>query len=334
MKPSQRALLLFTVTLLFLLTAVGCSSKSTPDGNKENSVRLLLDWAPNTNHTGFFVALEKGYYQEAGFEDVQITQPPEEEALTLLAAGKADFAVGFQESMGPALSSANPLPVTAVAAIIQHNTSGIISLKSAGIESPKDLAGKRYATWGTEFVDEVILAIVEADNGIFEEVQMVPNNAVDSISALQTDIDAIWVYYGWEGIATELAGLDFNYITLQDYVPALDFYTPVLVSSNAYLEENPDRAKAFLKATAQGYEFAIENPDEAAEILLKHAPELEEELVLLSQRWLSGQYKAQAQHWGEIDEARWKLCYDWMYEKGLLERELGAGGFTNEFLPK
>ena len=332
-----RKTLAYLAAIFLLFAVASCAiqpgASSGGDASKNQMIRLLLDWTPNTNHSGFFVAMDKGYYAEVGLM-VEISQPPEEEALTLLAAGQADFAVGFQESMGPALASANPLPITAVAAIIQHNTSGIMSLKSAGIQSPKDLAGKRYATWGAEFVTEVIRAIVEADGGVFENVQMTPNNATDAISALQTDIDAIWIYYGWDGIAAQQTALEFNFIALQDYVPALDFYTPVLVSSNAYLEQNPEIARAFLAATTKGYTAAAANPEEAAESLLRHAPELDRDLVLGSQQWLSGQYIADAERWGVIDPTRWALCYDWMFEKGLLEKELGGFGFTNEFLPE
>ena len=327
MMKRQKKIAALLLACALVIGMSGCQKK------QEGVTRLVLDWTPNTNHTGFFVALEKGYYEEAGLT-VEIMQPPEETALTLLAAGNCEFAIGFQESMGPSFASANPLPVKAVAALIQHNTSGILSLKSAGIESPAGLAGKRYATWGSDFVTEVIRGIVEADGGDFSAVKMVTNNATDAISALQTDIDAIWVYFAWDAIAAQVAGLDFNYIPLQEYVPALDFYTPVLVSSDAFLKEHPEQAKAFLAATAKGFEFAIQHPDEAAEILLKHAPELSRELVVQSQRWLAGQYKAEVERWGEIDPKRWAAFYDWQYEKGLLEKQVGAGGFTNEYLPE
>lgn len=326
MKRLKRGAALLLAGVL-LTTGAGCGKKA------DGVARLVLDWTPNTNHTGFYVALEKGYYADAGLT-VEIMQPPEESALTLVAAGNAEFAVGFQESMGPSLASANPLPVTAVATLIQHNTSGILSLRDSGIESPAGLEGKRYATWESDYVTEVIRAIVEADGGNFDEVEFIPNAATDAISALQTDIDAIWVYYAWDGVAAEVAGVDCNYISLQEYVPELDNYTPVLVAGNAYLAEHPDQAKAFMEATARGYAFAIEFPDEAADILLKHAPELDAGLVRRSQHWLAGQYMAEEERWGYIDEARWAGFYGWMYDKGLLEKELGSTGFTNDFLPQ
>ena len=124
-------------------TACG-SKKPTETGSKK--LTLVLDWTPNTNHTGFYVAMEKGYYKDAGIE-LEIVQPPEDGAEVLVASGKANFGVSFQDTMAGALSGDNALPIKAVAAITQHNTSGIMSRKDDGITSPKGLEGKNYATW-------------------------------------------------------------------------------------------------------------------------------------------------------------------------------------------
>lgn len=318
---------LLAACLMLVAAMAGCTQKDA------SVTRVVLDWTPNTNHTGMYVALEKGWYQEAGLT-VEIMQPPEDGALALVGAGNAEFAVTFQESMAPAIANSNPLPITAVAALVQHNTSGILSLKEAGIVSPKDLCRKKFATWGTPLVDGTIRQIVEKDGGRFEEVEMIFDEATDAISALQTRrLDAIWVYWGWDGIAAKQAGLDYNYMSFIDSDPIFDFYSPILASNTGWLAENNETAKAFLAATAKGYEYAIENPNEAADILLKHAPELSEDLVKESQTYLAGQYKAEVARWGEIDAGRWERFYDWMYEKGLLESELGASGFTNDFIP-
>ena len=165
-------------------------------------------------------------------------------------------------------------------------------------------------------------------------MELIPNTVTDVISALQTDIDAVWVYYGWDGIATELAGLDTNYIAFRDINPVFDFYTPVLASGTKYLEENEEEAKKFLEATAQGYEYAIANPEEAAEILVKHAPEVDLELAKASQAFLANEYQAEKASWGTIDETRWTTFYDWMYEEGLIGADLGSQGFTNAYLPQ
>ena len=126
---------------------------------------FVLDWTPNTNHTGIYVAREKGYFKDAGLE-VEIVQPPENGAEVLAASGKAQFAMSFQDSLAPAFSGDNPLPVTAVAGVIQHNTSGIISRRGEGMDRPRGLEGKKYATWDLPVEKATIKDVMEADGGI------------------------------------------------------------------------------------------------------------------------------------------------------------------------
>ena len=108
---------------------------------------------------------------------------------------------------------------------------------------------------------------------------------------------------------------------------------PIIIANNDFLAENPDTAKAFLAATAKGYEYAIENPDAAADILLEAAPELDPEIVKASQEWLADQYIADAEKWGYIDPARWDGFYTWLTENNLVDGELPAGtGYSNDYL--
>jgi ABC-type nitrate/sulfonate/bicarbonate transport system substrate-binding protein len=317
-------MLKFICILVFL--QAGCK-------NDENTIRVLLDWTPNTNHSGLYAALEKGWFEQEGFK-ITITQPPEDEALTLLGSGRADFAFTFQESMGPAVAKErDALPITAVAAIISHNTSGIMSLKSSGIQRPADLSGRRFASWQTPLFTAVIRRIVENDGGDFNTVKMIPNYATDALSALMTDVDAVWIYYAWDGIAAEVNGVEINYIDLGTIDSTLDFYTPVLVTNTHWAAANSGTVKKFLSAASRGYNFASENPGEAAEILLKYAPELDRSLVMRSQEYLKTRYQGDAARWGEIDPVRWGNFYKWMYKQGLLEKDTGSGGFTNEYLP-
>lgn len=314
----------------------GCGGRGKGPGAETGGtekVRIVLDWTPNTNHTGIYAAQDKGWFAGEGLE-VEILTPPEDGALVLLASGRAEFAVDFQESLGPAIASGSPLPVTAAAAIISHNTSGLMSLKSAGIRRPRDLAGKRFASWGTPLVQAVIQDIVESDGGNFSRVTMVPNMAADAFSALETDVDSVWIYYAWDGVAADVRGTAIDYLDLGTINPALDFYTPVIVINNGWAAAHSETARRFMRALSRGYNFAIENPREAAEILLKYAPELDGELVRRSQDWLAGRYRGDAPRWGEIDGARWGGFYRWMYSRGLLETDIGAGGFTNEYLPE
>ncbi|MDF2676516.1 MAG: nitrate transporter substrate-binding protein [Bacillota bacterium] len=332
---------LTAVLALSVFTLTACSQNKVDEGNKEKAaeepnekIRIVLDWTPNTNHTGLYVAQSKGFFAEQGL-DVEIMQPPEGGAETLVGAGDAEFGISFQDSLAPNFASENQVPVTAVAALIQHNTSGIISLKEKGIDTPSKMSGHSYATWDMPIEKAIIKKIVEEDGGKFEDIKMIPSTVTDVVTALQTDVDSVWVFYAWDGIATKVKGIETNYLNFADYGTELDFYSPVLIAGNDFLQNNPETVKKALLAIKKGYEFAIENPEEAADILLEQAPELDSELVKESQKWLADQYIADATQWGYIDPNRWDGFYGWLFKNNLIEKEIPKGtGFANEFLPE
>lgn len=329
--------LLMAVTMMLALVA--CGSLSTPDGEKDikdlEKVTFVLDWTPNTNHTGLYVAQEKGYFEAAGI-GVEIVQPPEDGAEVLVASGKAQFGVSFQDSMAPALIGDDALPITAVAAVIQHNTSGIISRKGEGMDTPKGMEGHTYATWNGPIELATLKQVVEKDGGDFKKIDLIPSTVTDEVSALKSkSVDSIWIFYGWAGVKTELEKLETDYFAFADIDPVFDYYTPVIIAGNKFLEEKPETAKAFLEALTKGYEFAIQNPDEAAEILCSANPELDEELVKASQKYLAEQYQAEAKQWGYIDATRWNNFYHWLNEHDLVETDIPENmGFSNAYLPE
>ena len=313
----------------------GADGTGTPADAPEK-ITFVLDWTPNTNHTGIYVALEKGYFEEAGL-DVEVVQPPEDGGSLLVSSGRAQFGVGFQDAMAPALTGDSPLQITAVAALVQHNTSGILSRRGEGMDTPRGLEGHKYATWDAPVEQATMRQVVEADGGDFSKVELIPSTVTDEVSALRTkSVDAIWVFYGWAGIACQVAGLETDYFAFRDMDPVFDFYTPVVIANNQFLEEHPETAKAFLAALGRGYLDAVQNPEEAAEILMNAAPELRsnEQLVVESQKYLSAEYVADAERWGVIDPERWGGFFSWLNEQGLSGEPLDpAAGFTNDFLP-
>ena len=325
-----------TIALIFALCACNSTTVNEGDtpteGEQLTKVTLVLDWTPNTNHSGLFAAVEKGFYEEAGL-DVEIQQPAESSAEALVAAGRADFGISFQDTMAAALTADEPLDIKAVAAVVQHNLSGIISRGDKGIDSFGKLAGHSYATWGNPIEQAIIKKCVEDDGGDFSKVDMVDTSVLDVMTALDTDmIDAVWVYEYWDVVGAEVAGYDYNYIDFKTAIPTFDYYTPVIISSSSYLEKNPEIAKAFLAATAKGYEFCAENPLEAAQILLKAAPELDEALVTASAEFMADKYVDESGKWGAIDEARWTAFYDWLYENGLTDVSLGTTGLDTGYI--
>lgn len=234
----------------------------------------------------------------------------------------------------PAVVGDDALPITAVAAVLQHNTSGIISRKGDGISSPKGLEGKKYATWNLEIEKATLKQTVEKDHGDFSKVKLIPSTVTDEVSALKSKkVDAIWIYYGWAGIAAEVAGLKTDYFAFKDIDPVFDYYTPVIIGNKDWMKKNPETAKAFLAAAKKGYEFAIDDPKSAADILCKAAPELDSKLVEKSQEYMKDQYKAEVKQWGYMNPKRWNAFYNWINEKGLSKTKIPENtGFTNDYL--
>lgn len=341
MKKRIYAILLAAVMAVAVAACGSTEKKNDTEGTEQQDgkglekVTFVLDWTPNTNHTGLYVAQEKGYFEEAGLE-VEIVQPPEDGAEVLVASGKAQFGISFQDTMASALIGEDALPITAVAAVLQHNTSGIISRAGEGMDSPKGMEGHSYATWNTPIEIATLKKVVTDDGGDFSKVELIPSTVTDEVSALKTNsVDSIWIFYGWAGVKMELEGLATDYFAFADIDPVFDYYTPVVIAGNQFLEEKPETAKAFLKALRKGYEFAIENPEEAADILCKEAPELDKELVVASQNYLKDQYQAESEYWGYIDAERWNNFYNWINENELVGGTLPLNqGFSNDYLSK
>lgn len=319
---------------LMLTTLSGCSKKEEKSANKGEKVTVVLDWTPNTNHTGLYTALENGYYKDQGL-DVEIVQPPEGGAASLVASGKADFGISYQEEVTYAKTSDDPLPIKAIAAVIQHNSSGFASPKDKNIETPKDFEGKIYGGWGSESETAAIKAVMEKTGADFDKVTIADIGQDDFFTATTNSVDFAWIYEGWDVVQAKLKGFDLNFIPMNQFDKRLDYYTPVIISNETLLSDNPELAKKFMKATTEGYQFAIDNPEEAAKILVKHAPEIDEELAIESQKFLASKYKDDAPRWGEMKDEVWNNYTAFLKEYGLINKDLKPeDAYTNEFLPQ
>jgi len=320
--------------MIILAACQNETSDNGTDGEAElTQIELILDWVPNTNHTGIFVAEEMGYFEEAGL-DVTIRRPPEGGGTELVGSGDAQFGISFQDTIAAPFEQG--LPVTAVAAVIDHNTSGILSHEDANIQTAGDMAGNSYGTWNEPIETAMIEYIVEADGGNFNEVERIPNQADNSVVGLANEMfDSAWIYYAWDGVMADNLLVPTNFFYLTDFAEELDFYSPIIIANNDYLENNPEEAAAAVQAIKKGYQYTMENPEDAVDMLIQHAPELEEqyEFVLESQKWVNEQYAASPEEWGYIDQERWDTFYDWLYENELIEVDLTEEPlFTNEYL--
>ncbi len=339
MKKKFNLTLLGLIALLAGLILTGCGTKQqtapkTPEKAAPlQKITVMLDWQPNTNHTGLYVAKDQGFFKAEGLE-VEIIQPGQgSTADQLVAAGKADFGVSYQE--GVTQARANDIPLVSLAAVIQHNTSAFASLQSANIKTAKDFEGKRYGGWGSPVEEAMLKAVMAKAGADYSKVMNVTLGATDFFTSIGRDADVEWIFYGWDGVEAKRRGIELNLLMLKDLDPALDYYTPVLVTNEKHIAEQPETVRKFLAATTKGYQFAIAKPSEAASILLKNAPELNPALVNASQDWVSKKYQEDAPQWGVQKTEEWQRYAQWMLERKLIPKNIETDkAFTNDYLPK
>ncbi|MDR3119756.1 MAG: ABC transporter substrate-binding protein [Clostridiales bacterium] len=321
------------LTLILALTLAACAKSNTPADTPPSlaAVTLVLDYLPNTNHTGFYVARDMGYFTDAGL-DVTIIEPADNTVTTLIATGNGDFGISYQEDVTYARAREEPMPIRAVAAIIQHNTSAFAAYAPKNITRPRDFAGKTYAGWGSPAEEAVLRAMMRADGADPDSLKYVVG--AGGYAALSENVDIMWFYRAWDGILSARAGIDVNYIDLAKFDARLDYYTPVVIASEVTLKDRPDMVKTFLAATKRGYDYAIANPEDAAKILSKATPEYELDMLVESQNYLAAQYIADAPRWGEMKASVWEGYTEFMTENGLITKSVTADDcMTNAFLP-
>jgi ABC-type nitrate/sulfonate/bicarbonate transport system substrate-binding protein len=323
------------VVLAGTLAACGDSggvAGTTKDGNRK--VTLVLDWTPNTNHSGIYLAEKRGWYRQAGIE-LKIVQPGENTSLSLLSSRRAQFAIAPQESIVPA--RAEDIPVVAVAAVIQHNTSSLLSLKSDGAARPRDLEGKRYGGFGGELENALIDKLVACDGGDPTKVDRVEIGNVDFRVGLEKDFyDSVWVYDGWDKIRLgEIDEMPIDTIPFIDHTDCIpDWYTPMIATTEQVIEEDAELVETFMDVTARGYRTAMSDPTSAADALLGAAPELDEDLVRRSAEYLSTRYADEPSEWGHQDEEIWTGFVGFLAESGLIDEPIDVKpAYTNRFLP-
>ncbi len=305
-------------------------------------VALALDWTPNTNHTGIYVAMRKGYYQRQG---IALSLTPYSSSVApeeLVATGKADFAISFPEAV--TTFRAQGLPIVSIAAVIQNNTSALVSLKNSGLDTVASLAGKRYAGFGAPYEQPVVAQVLACGGAKSTSFQNITTQ-LDPIEALKSGhFDFAWVYEGWEVIEAERAGVQLNVFPLLNYCMP-NYSSPVIITNENLIKQHPDVIRRFLAATAQGYTYAVHQPHDAAAQLIAGAPAGtfdDTGLVYASQAYLSGQYMLGAACWGQQTLAKWTNYPRFMYTHGAIQDANGkpvttppdyAAAYTDAFLP-
>ncbi len=336
------ALLLAATPLLVAGCSFGVQTTSSSYQGAAAMVKLALDWTPNTNHTGIYVAMEKGWYRQQGIDLTLLPYSSSVAPEELVGTGQADFGISFAEGVTSARAAG--LPVVSIAAILQHNTSALVSLKSSGLDTVAKLAGKRYAGFGAPYEQPVISQVLSCGGASSSNFQNV-TTTLDPIVALRSgQFDFAWVFMGWEGVEAQEQGIALNVFPLLDYCMP-DYYSPVIITNQQLINQHPDVITRFMKATAEGYDYAIQHPRDAANLLIEGAPAgsfNDKQLVYDSQNYLSPRYSADTSCWGSQTLEKWTDYPAFMYSHHALfdanNQPLAtppdyAAAFTDRFLP-
>ena len=286
-----------------------------------SSTTLALDWTPNTNHTGFYVAKAEGYYDSAGI-DADFLSPAADDYETTpakrVATGESTLAIAPSESAISYHTHPEYASLVAVAAVCQRDTSAIAALGEGEIERPRDLDGKTYASYDARFEDDIVRQLIRNDGGDGDiEITTPPKLGIPN-TLLEGDADATWVFVPWEGLQAERDGIDLTPFSLDEYdVPY--GYTPTVLAHPDTVAERSDELAAFLRASARGYRLAADDPDRGARALIETADvEFDEEFVHESQRRIADAYLTPDGEWGVMNRERWATFVSWLTDESIL----------------
>ncbi|MFN8217891.1 MAG: ABC transporter substrate-binding protein [Solirubrobacterales bacterium] len=298
-------------------SAGGGESTSSSGGSGEmHEVSFQLDWTPNTNHTGLYVADQKGYYEEAGIK-LKILPYSNAGADTIIGAGKANCGITFQENVPLAVAAGTK--EKAVMTVVQHQVNALITKKDSEFTSPKTLSGGTYGGFGLPYEVPMVDQMIEFDGGK-GEVKGVTLNTGAYEAVYNGQVDTSLAFRTWELIEAKERGIELNEFPVDEYgVP--DFYNVMIACNDDWLEQNPEVAKAFIEATAKGYEFAVEDPKAAAKILIDANPGVfpRESLVYASAEMLAKEfYDDEEGNFGCQTKAKWEEGTNWLFEKGII----------------
>ena len=318
--PIRSALVLVAVLLLAACSGgAGGPSSGTPSApaTERTPIRIALDWTPNTNHTGLFVAQQEGWFDQAGL-DVEFVPYNNTPPDTLVGSGAAEFGISFQDSF--TYAKASGVDAVSVMAIVQHWTSQIaVRADRADITSPRDLDGKTYGGFGAAYEVPKMQAVIKdaGGNGTFTTV-VLGTSAYEALYAGQVDFTEPFVT--WETIEAQLRGQPLKTFNYTDYgFP--DAYNVLLIGNGTWLQAHPDQARAFVQAVQRGYQLAADDPAKGAELLEKANPGAftEPELVSRSQQLLSERYlRDESGAVGSQTLEKWNGFSGFLYETGTL----------------
>ena len=235
-----------------LLTVLACLNFSCKTSTEIDQVKLALDWYPNANHIGLYIAQEKGYFKDENLEVKIYTPSDPSTVLQTVASGADDFGMNYQPDV--LIARSEGVPIISILGMVQHPLNSVMALQSSGNKTPKDLKGKKVGYPGIPWNEDALNTMLESDglSGL-DDVELVNVGWELGSSMISETVDAIiGAYFTHESILLENEGHPVNVMRMEEWgVP--DYYELVMVTSENYLSENSDVVEKFTRAVRKGY---------------------------------------------------------------------------------
>ena len=324
-----RRIILLSLILVLALSACGTPGSGNDAGSLVH-VKLPLGYIPNVQFAPLYVAVEKGFFAEAGIE-VEFDYSFETDAMALVGADELQFAIVSGEQV--LLARAQGLPVVYVAAWYQQYPVAVVSKAEQGITSPVDLKGKRIGIPGTFGANYIGLDALLFSAGLTESDVTLDSIGFTQVESLATDRDqAVSVYAANEPVQLRAQGYEINELLVADYV---QLASNGLITNEKTLAEKPDLVRSMVSVLVKALKYTIGNPDEAYELSKRHVENLAEADATVQKEVLARSMELwKADRIGLSDLKAWENMQTTLLQMGLLAAPLDLSkAFTNEFVP-
>jgi ABC-type nitrate/sulfonate/bicarbonate transport system substrate-binding protein len=299
-------------------------------------ISLALDWTPNVNHIGFFVAQAKGWYKNAGIELNIVDPSMNNYRLTpakMVERGEADFALCPLESIISYRTKNEPFPLVAAAAVFHKDLSAIAVVDTDAFKRPKQLNGKTYASYKARYEDAIVKQMLINDGAKGDLEINYPKKLGIWETLLKGDADATWIFKNWEGVQAEQRGLELGLFSLADYgIPYS--YSPVIACNEELITTKLEAYSTFLKLSKKGFCSAFTHPKEAVAILGALVPAHDQDINLERAIEVSRTGLNSLTDWGKIDLKNLEAFLAWLRKCNLEHSKLKAENLISSTLQK
>lgn len=316
------------IMLLTVLAACQSTPTATPTAAM-TPVRLPVGYVPNVQFAPLYVAIDKGFFKDAGI-DVTLDYSMENDNVALTGAGQIQFAIVSGEQV--LLGRGKGLPVVYVADWYQQYPVGVVSLADQNITKPSDLAGKKIALPGLYGANYIGLDALLYYAGLDESKVTLDSVGYTQVETLASKRDEIAsIYVANEPIQLQAQGYAVNVMPVSDYV---DLIGNGLITNEQTLKDDPGLVQRMVTVLIQGIQYTIDHPDEAYTISMKYVEGLKADDIIQQQVLSASIEEWKADRMGYSQPEGWSNMQNVLLKMGLLDKPLDLSqAFTNQFIP-